>query len=246
MTKTVLITGASQGLGAVMAKMFAENGYHVAINYFSDAQLADAQGVAAYCRDKGVEAECYVGDVSKPEDCRKLADAVLERFGAVDVLINNAGITRDGLLLRMSDEQFNQVIDVNLKSVFNMIKAVIPSMMKKRSGRIINLASVSGLYGNASQVNYSASKAGVMGITMSVAKEFGSRNITCNALAPGFIDTHMTDVLPDKVKEEVLNRISLKRFGRPEDVAHAALFLAGEGASYITGQAIVIDGGLAM
>lgn len=245
MNKVVLITGASQGIGAALAASFARNGYNVAINCYNEYTLENGgEQTAEECRAFGVEAECFVADVSDFAACESLTKAVADRFGTIDVLINNAGITRDGLLVRMSEQNFDDVIAANLKSVFNMTRFVGAVMMKKRSGRIINMASVAGVYGNAGQANYSASKAGIIGLTKTSAKELGPRGITCNAIAPGFIKSPMTDVLSDEVKEKILNGISLKRFGEVEDVAKVALFLAS--ADYITGQVILVDGGLMM
>lgn len=247
LSKTAIVTGAASGIGAAIAKRLAKDGYNVAINCSSEKSASErGAAVAEKCREYGVEAECFVADVSSFEACDKMVKEVKARFGSVDVLVNNAGITKDGLLARMSEEQFDTVIAVNLKSVFNMTRAVTPIMMKQRSGRMINISSVAGLYGNAGQVNYSASKAGIMGITMSAAKELGARNITVNAIAPGFVQTPMTDVLPDNVKESILGATALKRFAKPEEIAGAASFLASDDAAFITGQVIVVDGGLSM
>lgn len=245
MSKIVLITGASQGIGAVLAREFAGAGYHVAINCYNDDALNNG-GVqtAELCRSKGVEAECFVADVSKFDACEALVGAVVERFGHIDVLVNNAGITRDGLLVKMSEENFDAVIATNMKSVFNMTRHAARGMVRQRSGSIINMASVAGVYGNKGQMNYSASKAGIIGMTKTTAKELGSRGITCNAIAPGLIESPMTDVLSDELKAEMLSRVSLGRFGKVEDVAQVALFLAE--ATYVTGQTIIVDGGLAM
>lgn len=245
MEKTVLITGASQGIGAALAKSFAGHGYNVAINCYNESTLENGGNqTAEACRGFGVEAECFIADVSDFGACEAMTKAVSERFGGIDVLINNAGIKRDGLLVRMNEQSFDDVIAANLKSVFNMTRHVGAVMMKKRSGRIINMSSVAGVYGNAGQINYSASKAGVIGITKTTAKELGSRGITCNAIAPGFIRSPMTDAMPDAIKEKILNSVSLNRFGTVEDIAKVALFLAD--ADYITGQTIIVDGGLAM
>ena len=245
MNKTVLITGASQGIGAVLAVKFAENGYNVGINCYSEETLENGgRQTAEECRGHGVEAECFIADVSRFEQCEAMTKAVVGRFGTIDVLINNAGITRDGLLVKMTEQSFDDVIAANLKSVFNMTRHAGAVMLRKKSGKIINMASVAGVYGNAGQMNYAASKAGVIGMTKTTAKELGKRGITCNAIAPGIIKSPMTDVLSDEIKGKMLAAVSLGRFGTAEDVAHAALFLAG--ADYVTGQTIIVDGGLAM
>ncbi|MCL2033392.1 MAG: 3-oxoacyl-[acyl-carrier-protein] reductase [Oscillospiraceae bacterium] len=245
MNKVVLITGASQGIGAALAVKFAENGYDAAINCYSELTFENGgKQTAEQCRKHGVKAECFIADVSKFELCEAMVKAVVERFGAIDVLINNAGITRDGLLVKMQEQSFDDVIAANLKSVFNMTRHAGAVMMRKKSGKIINISSVAGVYGNAGQINYSASKAGVIGITKTTAKELGKRGITCNAIAPGIIESPMTDVLSDEIKEKMLSAVSLGRFGTADDVAHAALFLAS--SDYVTGQTIIVDGGLAM
>lgn len=247
MAKTALITGASQGIGACIAKRLASDGFQIAVNCRGEAEKENG-GIqtAEACRAFGVEAECFICDVSDFSACENMFKAVKERFGSIDVLVNNAGITKDGLLARMSEEQFDIVTNVNYKSVFNMTRHVSGVMIKQRSGRIINVASVAGLYGNAGQFNYSASKAGIVGMTLTAAKELGKRNITVNAVAPGFIETPMTDVLDEKVKEAIKGQIALGRYGKPEEVASTISFLASEDASYISGQVIVIDGCLSM
>lgn len=247
MAKTALITGASQGIGACIAKRLASDGFQIAINCRGEAEKENG-GVqtAEACRAYGVEAECFICDVSDFSACENMVKAVKDRFGSIDVLVNNAGITKDGLLARMSEEQFDIVTNVNYKSVFNMTRHVSGVMIKQRNGRIINVASVAGLYGNAGQFNYSASKAGVVGMTLTAAKELGKRNIIVNAVAPGFIETPMTDVLDEKVKEAIKGQIALGRYGKPEEVASTISFLASEDASYISGQVIVIDGCLSM
>lgn len=247
MNKTALITGASQGIGACIAKRLAKDGFNIAINCRTadDAEKGGAE-VKRICEESGVEAECFVADVSKFDECEKMVKEIKERFGTIDALVNNAGITRDGLIARMTEEQFDVVTAVNYKSVFNMTRQVAPVMMKQRKGRIVNVSSVAGLYGNAGQFNYSATKAGVVGMTLTAAKELGPRNITVNAIAPGFIKTPMTDVLDEKVKENILSQIAMKRFGEPEEVAATVSFLVSDNASYVTAQVIVIDGGLSM
>lgn len=245
MSKTVLITGATQGIGAGLAAAFAKAGYNIAINSRDHSGIENGgDKVLEKCREYGVEAEIFIADVTDFNACKQMAEDVQKKFGSIDVLINNAGITKDGLLPRMKEEDFTQVINVNLNSVFNMCRNVTPIMMKQRSGSIINLSSVAGVYGNPGQTNYSASKAGVIGFTKSLAKELGGRNIICNAIAPGFVSSPMTDVLSDSVKENILSAISLKRFGKVEDIAQVALFLAE--TTYVTGQVIVVDGGLSM
>lgn len=236
--KTVIVTGGAKGIGKAIALKFADEGANIVLNYRSTSPEA----VRTEIEGKGVKCLTVQADVSKADEAQKLVDAAIAEFGGVDVLVNNAGITRDTLLMRMSEEDFDAVINTNLKGCFNMMKAVNKIMMKQRSGAIINMSSVIGLAGNIGQVNYAASKAGVLGMTYSVAKELASRNITCNAIAPGMIATDMTDVLSDKMKEQILANIPLKRLGQPEEIADAALFLAK--AKYITGQVITVDGGM--
>lgn len=244
---TALITGASQGIGAEIALRLAKDGFNIAINHYpSDSDKAKAEDVMKKCKELGVEAEIFAADVSKFDDCDKMVADVKTRFGTIDALVNNAGITKDGLLVRMSEEQYDAVIAVNQKSVFNMMKPVCAVMMKQKSGAIVNMASVAGLYGNAGQVNYSASKAAIIGMTMTVAKEMGSRNIRVNAVAPGLIKTPMTDALSDEQKKRIFDQIALKRFGEVKEIASTVSFLLSEDASYITGQTIEISGGLSM
>jgi 3-oxoacyl-[acyl-carrier protein] reductase len=247
MAKVALITGASQGIGACIAVTLAKNGFSIAVNCRSEKeQESGGDMVAEACRTFGVEAECFCCDVSDFSACEQMVKAVKNRFGSIDVLVNNAGITRDGLIARMSEEQFDAVTNVNYKSVFNMTRHVSGVMIRQRAGRIINISSVAGVYGNAGQFNYSAAKAGIIGMTKTAAKELGSRNITVNAVAPGFVRTPMTDVLDDAYKEEILKQIALRRFGEPEDIANAVAFFASEQASYITGQVLVVSGGMTM
>lgn len=244
---TALITGASQGIGACIAKRLAKDGYNVAINYYpSDSDKAKAEEVATECRAFGVEAEIFAADVSKFDDCEAMVKAVADRFGGIEALVNNAGITKDTLILRMTEEQYDSVIAVNQKSVFNMMKPVIKLMSKARCGSIVNMASVAGLYGNPGQLNYSASKAAIIGMTMTAAKEMGSRNIRVNAVAPGLIKTPMTDVLTDEQKDKIFGQVALRRFGEVEEIASVVSFLLSDEASYVTGQTIEISGGLSM
>lgn len=244
---TAIITGASQGIGACIAKRLAKDGFDVVINHYpSDSDREKALAVAEECRAFGVKAECYSADVSKFEDCENMVKQVKADFGTIDALVNNAGITKDSLLARMTEEAYDAVIAVNQKSVYNMMKNVCPVMMKQKKGSIVNVSSVAGLYGNAGQVNYSASKAAIIGMTKSVAKEYGRKNITCNAVAPGLIRTPMTDVLSDDLKAKMLEAVALRRYGEPEEIASVVSFLVSENASYVTGQVIEISGGLSM
>ena len=244
---TAIITGASQGIGACIAKRLAQDGFDVVINHYpSDGDKEKALAVAEECRAFGVKAECYAADVSKFDQCEAMVKQVKADFGTIDALVNNAGLTKDKLLARMSEDEYDAVIAVNQKSVFNMTKFVTAVMMKQRSGRIVNVASVAGLYGNPGQMNYSASKAAIIGMTKTTAKEFGSRNITCNAVASGFIHTPMTDVLSDELKAKMLDSVALRRYGEPEEIASVVSFLVSDNASYVTGQVIEISGGLAM
>lgn len=244
---TAIITGASQGIGACIAKKLAKDGFDVVINHYpSDSDREKAAAVAEECRAFGVKAECYSADVSKYDQCEAMVKQVKADFGTIDALVNNAGITKDTLLARMKEEDYDAVIAVNQKSVYNMLKHVCSVMMRQKHGRIVNVSSVAGLYGNPGQVNYSASKAAIIGMTKTVAKEFGSRNITCNAVAPGFIHTPMTDVLSDELKNKMLAQVALGRYGEPEEIASVVSFLVSENASYVTGQVIEISGGLSM
>lgn len=240
--KTAVITGASRGIGRAIALKFASEGADIAfsdIRYDEQAESLEKEIVALGQKGKG-----YASDASSFEDSQKFIDEVLKEFGKVDILVNNAGITRDNLMLRMSEQDWDLVLTINLKSAFNLTKAVQRSMLKQRSGSIINMSSVVGVSGNAGQANYSASKAGLIGFTKSIAQEFGSRNIRCNAIAPGFIETEMTAKLPDDVREEWINQIPLKRGGKPEDVADVATFLASDLSSYVSGQVIQVCGGM--
>ena len=242
--KTVLVTGASRGIGKEVALKYAENGYNVVINYVSDK--TNVEELEKEFKEKGVECLVLKADVSNKEEVQELVDKAIEKFEKIDVLVNNAGITKDNLLMRMSEEEFDKVIEINLKGTYLVTKAVTKYMMKKRNGSIINLSSVVGVAGNAGQCNYSASKAGIIGFTKSIAKELASRNIRSNAIAPGFIETDMTAVLQDSVKENIYNQIPLKRMGTAKEVANLAYFLGSDESSYITGQVINIDGGMVM
>ncbi len=242
--KTVLITGGSRGIGKEVATVFAENGYDIIINYESDK--TDVESLKKEFDEKGVESLIIKADVSKQEEVDNLIKQAIEKFEKIDVLVNNAGITKDNLLMRMSEEEFDKVIEINLKGTFLVTKAVTKYMMKKRQGSIVNLSSVVGVAGNSGQCNYSASKAGIIGFTKSIAKELASRNIRANAVAPGFIATDMTSVLSDAVKENINGQIPLKRMGTAKEVAELIYFLGSEKSSYITGQVINVDGGMVM
>lgn len=238
--KTVIVTGAAKGIGRAVAVAFAKEGANVVVNYRS----TPPDETVALVEAEGAKCLAVQADVSNFEQAEALVQKAKEEFGSVDVLVNNAGITRDTLLMRMSEEDFDAVINTNLKGCFNMVKHTSKIMLKQKSGSIINMSSVVGISGNVGQANYAAAKAGVIGLTHSAAKELASRGITCNAIAPGFIETDMTAVLSDKVKEGILNAIPLKRMGGAEEVADLAVFLAN--AKYITGQVIAIDGGMIM
>ncbi|MDE6182350.1 MAG: 3-oxoacyl-[acyl-carrier-protein] reductase [Eubacteriales bacterium] len=238
--KTVIVTGGAKGIGKAIAIAFAKEGANIVLNYRSSSP----EEVVKEIESLGVKCLTVQADVSNFEQAQKLIEKAVEEFKTIDILINNAGITKDNLLMRMSEEDFDSVINTNLKGAFNMIKHASKVMLKQKSGNIINMSSVVGLTGNIGQVNYSASKAGMIGMTFSTARELASRGITCNAIAPGFITTDMTDVLSDNIKESVLNTIPLKRFGTTEEVANTAVFLAKN--KYITGQVIAVDGGMVM
>ena len=240
--KNVIITGASRGIGKGILELFVKNGANVAFSYIGDSD--QAKSIEADFSNHKQKVVSYVSDASNFEQSQKLIDDVLNDFGSIDVLVNNAGITIDNLLMRMSEEDFQSVIDVNLKSVFNTTKAILRTMLKQRSGSIINMSSVVGVKGNAGQSNYSASKAGMIGFTKSMALELGSRNIRCNCIAPGFIETEMTEKLSDDVVQTWRDSIPLKRGGSTNDVANAALFLASDLSSYVTGQVINVCGGM--
>lgn len=242
--KVAIITGSGRGIGKAIALKLAENGADIVINDIPGSDYADE--TKKEIEALGVKAIVVRGDVRNKDDVDALISQTVETFGKIDILVNNAGITRDGLMIRMSEEDWDMVLDINLKGAFNCIKAAARPMMKQRSGSIINIASVVGVMGNAGQANYTASKAGLIGLTKTVAKEFSSRNIRANAVAPGFIESHMTDVLPEDVKKQYFDAIPLSKFGTTEDVAKAVLFLASDLSSYVTGQTINVDGGLVM
>ena len=240
--KTVIITGASRGIGKGIAEVFANHGANIAFTYRSSDEKAKA--LESQLSANGCKAKGYKSDASDFEAAQQLAVDVMEDFGSIDVLINNAGITKDGLLMRMSEDDFDRVMDVNMKSVFNMTKAVLRPMLKQRKGSIINMSSVVGVKGNAGQANYSASKAAINGFTKSTALELGSRNIRCNSIAPGFIETEMTEALGEEQIKEWRNTIPLKRGGTTEDIANATLFLASDMSAYVTGQVLHVCGGM--
>ncbi len=242
--KTAVITGGSRGIGRAIALEMAERGVNVAIVFAgNEAAAAETCGLIDNLCVKTKAYQCDVSDYTQTE---QTVNSIISEFGGIDILVNNAGIVKDGLMLSMKEEDFDAVLDTNLKGAFHMIKHTYRQFMKRRSGRIINITSVSGITGNAGQTNYSSAKAGMIGLTKSVAKELAGRNITCNAIAPGFIDTDMTATLSDQVKEAALSAIPLKRLGTPRDIANLAAFLAGDEAGYITGEVIKVDGGLCM
>lgn len=247
MSKTAIITGSGRGIGAAIAKRLAKDGFDIVINEVSQEAL-DTYGAQTVqeCRDLGVRAESYAADVSDYAQCEAMVKWAKDTFGTIDVLVNNAGITRDGLLLRMSEENYDSVIRINQKSVFNMTKLVGAVMLRQKSGKIVNLASVAGLYGNPGQMNYSASKGAVIAMTKTAAKELGSRGINVNAVAPGFIQTPMTDKLTEEQRNAMLAQIAMKRYGQPEEIAGVVSFLCSPDSSYVTGQVIEISGGLSM
>ena len=244
MNKVALVTGATRGIGKQIALTLSKQGYNIVVNFRKENE--ELTNLKEEIESNNVECLLVQGDVSSYEDCERFVKEAIEKFGKIDVLVNNAGITKDMLLARMKKEDFAQVIDTNLVGTFNVTKNVISYMMKARAGRIINISSVVGVSGNAGQTNYSASKAGIIGFTKSLAKEVASRNILVNAVAPGFIETDMTNVLKDEIKDEISKNIPLKRMGNAEDVANVVKFLASDESSYITGQVINVDGGMLM
>lgn len=242
--KTAIITGAGRGIGRAIALKLAEQGANIVINDIKGS--TDAENTKKEIEALGVKAICILGDVRNFDEVEDMVKQTVDEFGRVDILVNNAGITRDGLLLRMKEEDWDDVLDINLKGAFHCTKAVIKPMSKKRSGVIVNMASIVGVMGNAGQINYASSKAGLIGLTKSVAKEYAARNIRANAVAPGFIRSKMTDVLTEDVKKEYLKAIPLNRFGEVDDIANTVLYLVSDLSSYVTGQTIHIDGGLVM
>lgn len=244
--KVALITGGSRGIGKQVAIKFAKEGFNIAINYVSEKTDIEALENELKAQNSEIQVLLIKTDVTSYDDSEKMVKQVIDKFGKIDVLVNNAGITKDSLLIRMKEEDFDKVIQVNLKGTFNVTKAVVPYMMKKKYGNVVNVSSVVGVIGNAGQCNYSASKAGIIGFTKSLARELASRNIRANAVAPGFIKTDMTEVLSDSLKEGINEQIPLKRMGTAEEVANTIYFLGSEQSSYITGQVINIDGGMVM
>ncbi|MFP3356907.1 3-oxoacyl-[acyl-carrier-protein] reductase [Planococcus citreus] len=242
--KTAIVTGASRGIGAAIARRFAEEGANIVVNYSGSQDKAEA--VVAEIEQAGGKAIAVKANVADADAVKVMADTAMKEFGSIDILVNNAGITRDNLMMRMKEDEWDDVINTNLKGVFLCTKAVTRQMMKQRAGRIVNIASIVGVMGNAGQANYVAAKAGVIGLTKTTARELASRGITANAVAPGFITTDMTEKLGDDVQSSMLAQIPLARFGAPEDVANAALFLASDEASYVTGQTLHLDGGMVM
>ncbi|HGZ8793431.1 TPA: 3-oxoacyl-[acyl-carrier-protein] reductase [Staphylococcus aureus] len=244
MTKSALVTGASRGIGRSIALQLAEEGYNVALNYAGSKEKAEA--VVEEIKAKGVDSFAIQANVADADEVKAMIKEVVSQFGSLDVLVNNAGITRDNLLMRMKEQEWDDVIDTNLKGVFNCIQKATPQMLRQRSGAIINLSSVVGAVGNPGQANYVATKAGVIGLTKSAARELASRGITVNAVAPGFIVSDMTDALSDELKEQMLTQIPLARFGQDTDIANTVAFLASDKAKYITGQTIHVNGGMYM
>ncbi|SNX55564.1 3-oxoacyl-[acyl-carrier-protein] reductase [Thermoanaerobacterium sp. RBIITD] len=242
--KTALVTGGGRGIGRAIALKLAEDGYNVVINYSKSSKSADETVLEA--KKFGVDAYAIKCDISDYKQVEEMINNIIERYGFIDVVVNNAGITKDNLILRMSEDDWDNVINTNLKGTFNVIKFISKYMIKRRKGKIINISSIVGIIGNAGQVNYAASKAGIIGLTKSVAKELASRGITVNAIAPGYIETDMTEVLNETTKESMINSIPLKRAGNPSDIANVVSFLASNASDYITGQVINVDGGMVM
>ena len=244
MARNAIVTGSARGIGKAIATRLAKDGYNIVI--VDACPIENSQETADEIAKLGVETRAVRCDVTNTEQVNEVVETIKNEMGSVDILVNNAGITRDGLLVRMKEEDFDLVIAVNLKGTYNFTRAAAPIMMKQRSGRIVSISSIVGLQGNSGQVNYSASKAGIIGITKSVARELAPRGVTVNAIAPGYVETPMTEVLPEKVKEAMLGAIPAGRYGQPEDIANAVAFLCSEDASYITGQVLSVDGGMHM
>lgn len=242
--KIAVVTGGSRGIGRAVALKLAQAGCKVVINYNQAAN--EAQSIVQLIQEQGGEAQAIQADVSQTAEAAKLIDTVVKSLGRIDILVNNAGITRDKLLMQMSEGDWDTVLNTNLKGAYNCTKAVMRPMLKQRAGRIINITSISGMMGSGGQANYSAAKAGLIGFTKALAREVASRNITVNAVAPGFIETDMTNSLAEEFKQKAMAQIPLERFGKPEDIAEAVAFLAGDGASYITGHVLTVDGGISM
>lgn len=242
--RVAVVTGGGRGIGRAIAQRLGAEGAKVAVTYRSNDQAA--QETARLVREAGGECEIFKGDVSDAGDVKRVFDGVAEAFGAVEVLVNNAGTTRDNIMLRMKEEEFDEVLDTNLKGAYNCTRAVLRGMVRGRWGRILNISSVVGLAGNAGQANYAASKAGLLGFTKSVAREVAERGITVNAVAPGYVETELTGTLSDSVKQQILDQVPTGRFGEPAEIAEVVAFLAGEGAGYVTGQTITVDGGMLM
>ncbi|HZW28053.1 MAG TPA: 3-oxoacyl-[acyl-carrier-protein] reductase [Trueperaceae bacterium] len=242
--RVVLVTGSSRGIGRETAAYLGERGYRVAVHYASSANPAEE--LVARLKEVGGDAEAFQADVADPEACTALVKAVAERFGALDALVNNAGITRDGLALRMKDDDWRQVIDTDLSAAFYLSRAALRYLLKSETGRIVNVSSVVALRGNAGQANYVAAKAGLIGLTKALAREYGGRGVTVNAVAPGFIESDMTDALPEELRRRYLQEIPAGRFGAPRDVAHAVAFLVSREAGYVNGQTLAVDGGMVM
>ncbi|MGI8909635.1 MAG: 3-oxoacyl-[acyl-carrier-protein] reductase [Rubrobacteraceae bacterium] len=242
--RVAVVTGGGRGIGRAIAVRLAHEGADVAISYRSNDDTADE--TAKLVREAGMRCETFRGDVASPEDVEALFRGVDEAFGRVDILVNNAGVTRDNLMMRMKEEEFDEVLRTNLKGTYLCTRAVLRKMVRARWGRILNVSSVVGLVGNAGQANYAASKAGLIGFTKSVAREVAQRGITANSVAPGYVETELTGSLPDKVKEQILAQVPMGRFGEPEEISEVVAFLAGEGAGYVTGQTITVDGGMVM